>query len=193
MMFVSKPIAALSAGCADVIERGRSGPERWRAAPPANPAVQALVLDEPARIDWIEKSEVAALREGVIEKMELQIGMPVKKGGTIGSLHKKIAELTVAKAALQAKQHGPRRRKPRRRKKSPSRSWPATSGSRNGSRGWSRPRTSPRPRASSRSPRLSSTKPWKTKRSPRPSWTWRSRRSRSIRSSHRSMGSSSSE
>jgi RND family efflux transporter MFP subunit len=78
-----------------------------RAAPPANPLVQALVLDELARIDWIEKSDVAALREGVIETMELQIGMPVKKGGTIGALHKKIAELTVAKTELQAKSTAP--------------------------------------------------------------------------------------
>ena len=63
---------------------------------------QALVLDELARIDWIEKSSVAALREGVIEKMELQIGMPVKKNGVIGVLHHEIAELTVRKNKLQA-------------------------------------------------------------------------------------------
>ena len=74
---------------------------------PDNPAVQALVLDELARIDWIEKSDVAALREGVIEQMELQIGMPVKKGGTIGILHHEIAELTVAKNELQAKAVAP--------------------------------------------------------------------------------------
>ena len=63
-----------------------SAPPRWpRAA--RRPAAadrqsdgQTLVLDELARIDWIEKSDVAALREGVIEKMELQIGMPVKNG-----------------------------------------------------------------------------------------------------------------
>ena len=49
--------------------------------PPTGPGVQALVLAELATLDWIEKSDVAALREGVIEKMELQIGMPVKAGG----------------------------------------------------------------------------------------------------------------
>jgi RND family efflux transporter MFP subunit len=107
MMFVSKPIAALSAGCLMLLSVAALAQSGGRAAPPANPAVQALVLDELARIDWIEKSDVAALREGVIENMELKIGMPVKKGGTIGSLHKKIAELTVAKAALQAKQTAP--------------------------------------------------------------------------------------
>jgi RND family efflux transporter MFP subunit len=72
-----------------------------------NPAVQALVLDELARMDWIKKSDVAALREGVIESMELQLGMPVKSGGVIGYLHREIAELTVAKNELQAKAIAP--------------------------------------------------------------------------------------
>ena len=39
--------------------------------------------------------------------MELQIGMPVKKGGTIGLLHRDFARLTVAKAQLQADSIGP--------------------------------------------------------------------------------------
>jgi RND family efflux transporter MFP subunit len=107
MMFVSKPIAILSAGCLMLLSVAALAQSGGGAAPPANSAVQALVLDEVARIDWIEKSDVAALREGVIETMELQIGMPVKKGGTIGALHKKIAELTVAKTELQAKQTAP--------------------------------------------------------------------------------------
>ncbi len=95
---------------------------------------------------------MAALREGVIEKMELQIGMPVKKGGTIGDLHHEMAELTVAKNELQAASHRPQgeSRGPEGRRRC--RSWPATSGSTSASPGWSRPRTSPRPRASSRSP-----------------------------------------
>jgi RND family efflux transporter MFP subunit len=72
--------------------------------PPAgsgNPGA-TLVLDELATIDWIEKSDVAALREGVIEKMELKIGMPVLENGLIGTLHKEAAELTVAKAKIMA-------------------------------------------------------------------------------------------
>ena len=39
--------------------------------------------------------------------MELQIGMPVKAGGTIGFLHRRFAELTVAKAQAQADSVGP--------------------------------------------------------------------------------------
>ena len=51
-------------------------------------------------IDWIEKSDVSALQEGVIEKMELEVGDEVDEDGTIGSLHTEIAELTVKKAQV---------------------------------------------------------------------------------------------
>lgn len=62
---------------------------------------ETVVVSE-AQIDWIEKSDVAALREGVIEKMELQIGAEVARDGVIGLLHREIAELTVAKAQVAA-------------------------------------------------------------------------------------------
>ena len=42
----------------------------------SNPTVAGIVLDELATVDWIEKSDVAALREGVIERMELKLGDP---------------------------------------------------------------------------------------------------------------------
>jgi RND family efflux transporter MFP subunit len=69
---------------------------------PAAGNVPALVLDELATIDWIEKSDVAALREGVIDKVELKMGMPVLEKGLIGTLHKRSAELTVAKNKVMA-------------------------------------------------------------------------------------------
>jgi RND family efflux transporter MFP subunit len=105
-MTVSKPIAAMVASCllmsvAAVAQNGRA------VQPPVDPAAQKIVLDELARVSWIEKSAVAALREGVIQTMELQIGMPVKKGGTIGVLHREMAELTVTKNELQAASIGP--------------------------------------------------------------------------------------
>jgi RND family efflux transporter MFP subunit len=82
------------------------------AARPDNPAAQVLDLgtdfDKLANLNWIEKSAVAALREGVIEKMELQVGMPVKAGGTIGILHRKFAELSARKAKLQAEATAPK-------------------------------------------------------------------------------------
>ncbi len=69
---------------------------------PANPAVTALVLDELATVDWIEKSDVAALREGVVEKMELKLGDLAIHDRPIGYLHREVAELTVAKNQIQA-------------------------------------------------------------------------------------------
>ena len=88
-----------------VNERGGAGPDRRGRPARPMPGVQASILPELARIDWIERSDVAALREGVIEKMELQIGMPVKKGGTIGILHREMAELTVRKNQAPGRQH----------------------------------------------------------------------------------------
>jgi RND family efflux transporter MFP subunit len=100
-MSLSKPIAALAAGCLLMSVAAlaqTSGPTA---------GIQAVELSELARIDWIERSDVACLREGVIEKMELQIGMPVKAGGTIGVLHREMAELTVRKNQLQADSTAP--------------------------------------------------------------------------------------
>jgi RND family efflux transporter MFP subunit len=95
-MSISKPIAAVAASClimgaAALAQNGGN-----------SAAVQSVVLEELAGVDWIEKSDVAARHEGVIETMELQIGMPVKSGGTIGFLHREMADLTVRKAKLQA-------------------------------------------------------------------------------------------
>lgn len=66
---------------------------------PGTPSVETLPVDD-ATVEWIEKSDVAALREGVVEKMELQIGMPVRAGGVIGKLHDEIATLTMRKAEV---------------------------------------------------------------------------------------------
>ena len=107
-MSISKPIAALTAGSLMLLSAAALAQNGGAAAQPANPAVQALVLEELANLNWIEKSQVAALREGVIEKMELQIGMPVKKDGMIGVLHHKLAELTVRKSKLQADSVAPK-------------------------------------------------------------------------------------
>src|SRR5207249_2525650 len=51
-------------------------------------------------IVWIEKSDVSALREGVVKQMEHQVGDEVAKDKTIGTLHDEVARLTVAKAKL---------------------------------------------------------------------------------------------
>lgn len=69
-------------------------------------AVSALVLDELGTVDWIEKSSVAALREGVVEKMELRLGDTALAGKPIGFLHRETAELTVRKSQVQANMVG---------------------------------------------------------------------------------------
>jgi len=76
---------------------------------PAGGAPETLVVDD-ATIDWIERSKVAALREGVIDRMELQNGMPVAKGKPIGYLHSELAELAVKKAEVAARSVGPKQR-----------------------------------------------------------------------------------
>jgi RND family efflux transporter MFP subunit len=62
-------------------------------------SAETLVVDD-ATVDWIEKSDVAALLEGVIDRMELQVGMPVQKGKPIGYLHSELAALNLTKAEV---------------------------------------------------------------------------------------------
>ena len=106
-MTLPKAIAAVAAGSLMLLGAAAVAQSGGGQAPSEGQAVQALVLPDLAHLDWIEKSAVAALREGVVEKMELQIGMPVKAGGTIGVLHRRFAYLTVEKAKRQAESVGP--------------------------------------------------------------------------------------
>jgi RND family efflux transporter MFP subunit len=106
-MRIPKSIAAVAAGSLLLLGAAAVAQNGEAQAPADGQGYQRLVLPDLARIDWIEKSAVAALREGVVEKMELQIGMPVKASGTIGYLHRKFAELTVEKAKRQAESIGP--------------------------------------------------------------------------------------
>jgi RND family efflux transporter MFP subunit len=58
---------------------------------------------EDARISWYQKSEISALREGVIDKLEARRGDNVITGAKIGLLHKEVADLAVREAEIQAK------------------------------------------------------------------------------------------
>ena len=104
-MSAAKTVTALAVGLlttlsvATFAQNGQDQPSAAGTGP-------ALVLDELATIDWIEKSDVAALREGVIDKVELKMGMPVLEKGLIGTLHKEAAELTVAKNKVLAESVG---------------------------------------------------------------------------------------
>jgi RND family efflux transporter MFP subunit len=103
-MLHSKKTAALAAGFVAALAAVSFSTLVAAQAPKGDPAT--LVVEE-ATVDWIEKSSVAALREGVIERMELQIGMPVPKGGPIGYLHREMAVLAVKKAQTAVDRVGP--------------------------------------------------------------------------------------
>lgn len=71
---------------------------------------QTLTVED-ATVDWFQKSDVSALREGVIDRMELRIGKEVGspvngQGAIIGYLHKEVADLEVAQARIQAESNG---------------------------------------------------------------------------------------
>jgi RND family efflux transporter MFP subunit len=108
-MRIPKSIAAVAAGSLLLLGAAAVAQNGGAQAPAENQGqeYQTLTLPDLAHIDWIEKSAVACLREGVVEKMELQIGMPVKAGGAIGYLHRRFAELTVEKAKRQSESVGP--------------------------------------------------------------------------------------
>jgi len=97
-------VALGALGALSVAAFGQAGAGRAPAQAPGG-QVATLVLDshdQLATVDWIERSDVAALREGVIREMELRLGDPAVKGQPIGYLHDEIAELTVAKSKLMA-------------------------------------------------------------------------------------------
>ena len=171
-MSISKPIAVVAAGCllmsAAALAQNGGGDQR-RPSPASR-----LVLEELARIDWIEKSDVACLREGVIEKMELQIGMPVKKDGTIGVLHREMAELTVRRTKLQA-DASPRPKKPRPRTTSPLPVVARDKRLNERKPGMVSAEDVAKDEGEFRSPRPSVRRPRKTAGSPRPISTWPSR------------------
>jgi RND family efflux transporter MFP subunit len=104
-MSAAKTVTALAVGLLTTLSVATFAQNGQDQSPGAGD-VPTLVLDELATIDWIEKSDVAALREGVIDKVELKMGMPVLEKGLIGTLHKEAAELTVAKNKVLAESTG---------------------------------------------------------------------------------------
>jgi RND family efflux transporter MFP subunit len=106
---IVKKLSCAVVGCAGLMAASAVSPAQSGSSgrgAKLDPSGQTLVLSEPGTIFWLEKSEVAALREGVLQEIELQIGMPVKKGDPIGKLHREVAELTVTKNQLLAKNIG---------------------------------------------------------------------------------------
>ena len=106
-MTVPKKAVAVAAGVALAVAAAALAPAVAAQGPGGKADPDVLVVED-VRIDWIEKSRVAALREGVIDTMELESGMPVAKGKPIGYLKSDMARLTVAKAKLAADSVAPR-------------------------------------------------------------------------------------
>ncbi len=65
---------------------------------------QTLVVN--GSIDWLEKSDVSALKDGVLDHIEYQIGQRVEKGAEIGGLHDELARFSELKAKIQAENKG---------------------------------------------------------------------------------------
>lgn len=100
-MFLPRKAAALSLGLLGLLSAATFGQAQRGGLGDA----QTLVVED-ANLDYLVKSEVSALREGVLEKMELKIGDVVERGKVIGYLHKEVAELAVAEAKIQAESKG---------------------------------------------------------------------------------------
>ena len=105
-MTVPKTVATVAAGLLTALCAAALARDDARTQDPQSPSGAGIVLDELATVDWIEKSDVAALREGVIDKMELKLGDPSFADKPIGYLHRETARLTVAKAKVQAESTG---------------------------------------------------------------------------------------
>jgi RND family efflux transporter MFP subunit len=95
-MHFSKKIAALSAGVVTALSLAAVAQD------PATSGERGTSVLVAGAIDWLEKSDISALKEGVIEHIEYQVGRKVNKGDEIGYLHSKLAELTATKAKLAA-------------------------------------------------------------------------------------------
>lgn len=95
-MPLPKKAAALAAGIVAAISLAALAQD--------SPGSPTLVVG--GAIDWVEKSDVSALKEGVIKQIEFQVGRIVKAGEPIGYLHDEIAVLTTTKAKLMAENGG---------------------------------------------------------------------------------------
>lgn len=79
-------------------------PRSRKPSPPRSAESDTLVIG--GTIAWIAKSEVAALRPGVLESIEVSDGTPVAKGRPFAHMHSETAELTRDKARIAANNQG---------------------------------------------------------------------------------------
>jgi RND family efflux transporter MFP subunit len=102
MPFVRKTFV-LAAGAAIAVTAASFSQSRAQDPVGQRSVGETLVVDN-ATVDWIEFSQVAALIEGTVKSIELDIGKTVEKDKIIGYLHNEKAKIAVEKAELAAKQ-----------------------------------------------------------------------------------------
>jgi RND family efflux transporter MFP subunit len=102
-MTVSPKIAAMAVGVVAALSAATLAQDPRR-APAAAPPQTVVVA---GGLDWLEKSELSAKREGVIKSIEFNVGMRVQEGQQVGLLHDDIARLSVEKQRLVAASTGP--------------------------------------------------------------------------------------
>ena len=102
-MLLNRKVIALTLGLSALLSAATIAQQRKN-----DQADSQLVIDD-ATVDWFQKSDVSARREGVINRLELRLGQEVgKKGDVIGYLHKEVADLAVDEARIQAEGQGAR-------------------------------------------------------------------------------------
>jgi RND family efflux transporter MFP subunit len=101
-MILPKKVAVMVAGALTAVSLASIAQDP--AAPATADQKRQIVVG--GAIDWIEKSDVSALKEGTIADIEILPGRRVKKGDEIGRLDDKMAALTEAKARLAANNTG---------------------------------------------------------------------------------------
>jgi multidrug resistance efflux pump len=103
-MFLLPKIAALTGGCV-VALAAASFAQNPRGDRAARSQGETVVVN--GQVEWLERSDVSALTEGVIKQIEYQVGNRVEEGKQIGVLHDEKARLTLAKAKVAAENVGP--------------------------------------------------------------------------------------
>ncbi|HEV3121306.1 MAG TPA: efflux RND transporter periplasmic adaptor subunit [Isosphaeraceae bacterium] len=101
-MTISKKVAAMALGLVGALTAATLGQQSSPGNPRARMQSGDVIVVSDATIDWLEKSDVAALLEGVLFKLEVEVGDEVRAGATIGQLHDELATLKVARAKLAA-------------------------------------------------------------------------------------------
>ena len=102
-MLVSRKAGALIVGLVSTISAAALA-QNPTAKPKSAKGPETLVVA--GLIQWLETSDVSALTEGVVDKIEFHVGDRVEEKALVGKLHDERAQLAVAKAQIAAANKG---------------------------------------------------------------------------------------